>query len=54
MSFADKLIPVQQFNNGNLHLVYGRSGSGKTAFLATFPNSVYISRVDKGLHTVKN
>lgn len=54
MSFADKLIPVQQFNNGNLHLVYGRSGSGKTAFLATFPNSVFISMGDKGLNTVKN
>ena len=50
------MIPqdVRNFSNGNLWVVYGKNGSGKTHFIGTFPNLLIVCFADAGLNTVKN
>ena len=55
-SVTNWMVPqdISTFSNGNLWVVYGPNGSGKTHFIGTFPNLLIVCFADAGLNTVKN
>lgn len=53
-SILDKIAPVSELDTNLVMLVYGRSGSGKTAFGATFPKPIlFIDTNERGTETIK-
>lgn len=53
-SILDKIQPVSELETNLVMLVYGRSGSGKTAFGATFPKPIlFIDTNERGTETIK-
>ena len=55
MSIADKISPVKLLPKVMAMLVYGRSGTGKTTFAATFPKPALLIDVrEKGTDSVSN
>ena len=53
-SILDKIQPVAELDTNLVMLVYGRSGTGKTAFGATFPKPILlIDMNERGTETVK-
>lgn len=54
MSILNSARPLEAVETGRLWVVYGKSGSGKTAFIGTFPKPLlYIQFGDDGLGTLK-
>lgn len=53
-SILDKIQPVSELETNLVMLIYGRSGSGKTAFGATFPKPIlFIDTNERGTETIK-
>ncbi len=53
-SVLDKIQPVSELDTNLVMLVYGRSGTGKTAFGATFPKPIlFIDTNERGTETIK-
>lgn len=53
-SILDKIQPVSELETNLVMLVYGRSGTGKTAFGATFPKPcLFIDTNERGTETIK-
>lgn len=53
-SIVSRIQPVQDLETNLVMLVYGRSGTGKTAFGATFPKPIlFIDTNERGTETVK-
>ena len=53
-SILDRIQPVTQLQTNLVMLVYGRSGTGKTAFGATFPKPIlFIDTNERGTETIK-
>lgn len=53
-SVLDKIQPVSELETNLVMLVYGRSGTGKTAFGATFPKPcLFIDTNERGTETIK-
>lgn len=53
-SILDKIQPVSDLETNLVMLVYGRSGTGKTAFGATFPKPcLFIDTNERGTETIK-
>ena len=44
---------ISQFSNGNLWIVYGKNGTGKTHFIGTFPNLLVVVFKDLGMNSIK-
>lgn len=54
ISVLDKIQPVTELQTNLVMLVYGRSGTGKTAFGATFPKPIlFIDTNERGTETIK-
>ena len=54
-SILDKIQPVSELETNLVMLVYGRSGTGKTAFGATFPTPcLFIDTNERGTETIKS
>lgn len=52
-SIADKIVPVGDIPNYTAMLIYGESGSGKTAFAASFPKpALLLDLREKGTETI--
>jgi hypothetical protein len=52
---AFEFKPVESLNPNLVMLVYGRSGTGKTAFAATFPKPIaYLDINERGTETIAN
>ena len=52
-SILDKITPVHEVETNLVMLVYGRSGTGKTAFGATFPKPIlFIDTNERGQATI--
>lgn len=51
----NNLVPqeIQNFDNGNFWVFYGRNSSGKTHLIGTFPKLLVVSFKDQGLNTLK-
>lgn len=55
MGFLDSAVPVASLEQSQLWCVYGKSGTGKTAFIASFPKPIlYIQVGDDGTNTIKD
>lgn len=53
-SVLDKIQPVSELETNLVMLIYGRSGTGKTAFGATFPKPIlFIDTNERGTETIK-
>ena len=53
-SVLDRIQPVTELQTNLVMLVYGRSGTGKTAFGATFPKPIlFIDTNERGTETIK-
>lgn len=53
-SILDRIQPVTELQTNLVMLVYGRSGTGKTAFGATFPKPIlFIDTNERGTETIK-
>lgn len=51
----DRIVPVGEVPDGLTMLVYGRAGTGKTAFGATFPRPLLVLDVkEKGTETIRS
>lgn len=54
MSSLDAAVDIGQLTRGELWVVYGKSGSGKTWFLSTFPKPIlYLQFGDDGYSTIQ-
>lgn len=54
VSILDQIQPVSELETNLVMLVYGRSGTGKTAFGATFPKPcLFIDTNERGTETIK-
>lgn len=45
---------IDNFDNGNFYVVYGKNHSGKTTFIGSFPKLLVVSFKDQGLNTLRN
>ena len=55
MSFLEKARDISEVKQPNLWVIYGKSGSGKTALGGTFPKPMlYVKIGDDGSNTIKN
>lgn len=53
MGILDRAVPVGELGQSKLWVVYGKSGAGKTEFLASFPKPLlYIQIGDDGSNTI--
>jgi hypothetical protein len=53
MGILDQAVPVSEIKHGNFWVLYGRSGSGKTHLLSTFPKPLlYVQIGDDGTNTI--
>lgn len=53
MGYLDDVIDISELGQRNLWVVYGKSGSGKTAFGGTFPKPMlYLQIGDDGANTI--
>jgi ABC-type lipoprotein export system ATPase subunit len=53
-SILDQIQPVAELETNLVMMVYGRSGTGKTAFGATFPKPIlFIDTNERGTETIK-
>lgn len=51
----DNAVPIQDLGQRNLWVLYGKSGSGKTELLSTFPKPLlYLQVGDDGSNTISN
>lgn len=54
MSILDKAVPLTDLKSSNLWVLYGKSGSGKTHLLSTFPKPLLYVRIgDDGSNTIE-
>jgi len=55
MGYLDKAVDIQELGQSNLFVIYGKSGTGKTALLATFPKPLlYVQIGDDGSNTISD
>jgi len=55
MDYLDNAVDIQDLGQSNLTIIYGKSGSGKTALLATFPKPMlYVQIGDDGSNTISD
>ena len=55
MSILDEAVDIQDLGQSNLWVLYGKSGSGKTKILGTFPKPMlYLQMGDDGSNTIAN
>jgi hypothetical protein len=55
MGLLDEAMPIADFGQRNLHVIYGKSQSGKTHVLGTYPKPmIYLQVGDDGTNTIKN
>lgn len=55
MSSLDEAVDVSEIEQSNLWVLYGKSGSGKTWLLSTFPKPLlYLQLGDDGTGTIRN
>jgi hypothetical protein len=53
MGILDKAVPISELGQSNLWVIYGKSGSGKTNLLASFPKPLlYLQIGDDGSNTI--
>lgn len=53
MSILDNAVTIKELGQGNLHVVWGKSGSGKTHFGGTYPKPMlYLRLGDDGSNTI--
>lgn len=53
MGILDKAEPLSEVKHGNFWVIYGKSGSGKTHLLSTFPKPLlYVQIGDDGTNTI--
>lgn len=53
MGILDKAVPIGELGQSNLWVIYGKSGSGKTNLLASFPKPLlYLQIGDDGSNTI--
>lgn len=53
MGLIDNAVPISELGQSNLWVVYGKSGSGKTELVSTFPKPLlYIQIGDDGANTI--
>lgn len=53
VSIIQRIIPVAEVQGGITMGVYGRSGTGKTRFIATWPKPLLILGAEKGIKSIK-
>jgi len=54
MGILDSAIPISEVKHGSLWVIYGKSGSGKTNLISTFPKPLlYLQIGDDGTKTIK-
>ena len=55
MSLLSNVVPVGELDQRQLWCVYGKSGTGKTAFISSFPKPMlYIQLGDDGTNTIRD
>lgn len=55
MGILDRAVPIKDIGQSNLWVIYGKSGSGKTHVISTFPKPIlYLQFGDDGTNTIKN
>lgn len=55
MGLIDQAVSIQELGQSNLWVIYGKSGSGKTEVLSTFPKPLlYIQIGDDGANTIQD
>lgn len=53
MGILDRAVPISELGQSNLWVIYGKSGSGKTNLLASFPKPLlYLQIGDDGSNTI--
>lgn len=53
--FLDDVVPIEHMGQRSLWVIYGKSGSGKTELLSTFPKKqLYIQVGDDGSNTIQH
>lgn len=53
-SLLDRIAPVSQVDSGGLHVsLYGKSKTGKTRFISTFPKKVLIIGAEDGTRSIR-
>lgn len=53
MGILDRAVNIAELNQSNLWVIYGKSGSGKTEFLSSFPKPLlYLQIGDDGANTI--
>jgi len=55
MNYLEQAVDIQDMDQSNLWVIYGKSASGKTALLATFPKPLlYLQIGDDGSNTISD
>jgi hypothetical protein len=55
MSYLDEAVDISEMGQSNLWVIYGKSGSGKTHLISTFPKPLlYLQFGDDGSNTITN
>ena len=55
MGYLDKAVDIKDLGQRNFWVIYGKSGSGKTKLLSTFPKPMlYLQVGDDGSNTISN
>lgn len=55
MGILDEAVDISELKQCGLWTIYGKSGSGKTAFIGTFPKPLlYVKIGDDGSNTIRN
>lgn len=55
MAYLDKAVDIKELGQSNLWVIYGKSASGKTHLLSTFPKPLlYLKVGDDGSNTIHN